>query len=57
MPARTFQFSLSACTNTIAMEFLPANALSCVMLNDFYQLTMAYAYWKAQKQFAAYWML
>ena len=33
------------------MAFAPANPLSGVMLNDMYQLTMAYAYWKAGKQF------
>ena len=43
------------------MNFVPANPLSGVMLNDMYQLTMAYAYWKAGKQFvravthAQYW--
>jgi nicotinic acid phosphoribosyltransferase len=27
------------------------NPLSCVLLNDLYQITMAYAYWKANKQY------
>ena len=38
-------------------EFAPANSLSCVLLNDMYQLTMAYAYWKAGKQFVRHCVL
>ncbi len=33
--------------------FVPSNPLVTVMLNDYYQVTMAYAFWRAGKQFVA----
>lgn len=33
-----------------ADDFVPTNSLVTPLLNDLYELTMAYAYWKAQPQ-------